>query len=137
VITVAGGDGAGVSLTQIATILFTNAVEFTPPGGQIDLGAAPTWTGRGQLSPLLTTAPGDQPGGPTTGVRTVLSGAATRATAGTRVGFVVVDKLVRAHSGQVEIAGTDGGTKVVVTVPRPPASTSSERFGFPKYTCPC
>ena len=119
-----GGDP--VRLAQIVTSLLANAVKFTPPGGHIDLDVhADRDPNAGQSHAILAVSddgPGISPADRPHVFERFYRANDTRAVAGTGIGLAVVQQLVRAHRGRIEIADTPRGTSMVVTLPRVSAS---------------
>jgi two-component system sensor histidine kinase BaeS len=110
-------DGDATRLSQVATNLLTNALKFTPSGGQVTLT-----TGASDGLARLEVAD-DGPGIPEQELPHIFDrfwrGAAGRRTAGSGIGLAVVAELVRAHAGQVQAASEPGhGTRFTVLLPR-------------------
>jgi two-component system, OmpR family, sensor histidine kinase BaeS len=109
-------DGDPVRLAQIVTNLLSNAIKYTPPGGHIDLDVRSD----PQQRLVTLTVADDGPGisatdRPHAFERFYRADSAPVARSG--IGLAVVDQLVRAHRGHVEIADTTTGTTVTVTLP--------------------
>ncbi|MBX9584991.1 MAG: HAMP domain-containing histidine kinase [Gemmataceae bacterium] len=122
---VAGGaytvNGDAARLRQVAWNLLTNAIQFTPSGGRIEVEVRPAGdelevvvrdTGEG-IDPALLPHVFDRfrPTDPS----------ATRPPGGLGLGLSVVRQLVEAHGGAVraESPGTGRGATFTVTLPRP------------------
>lgn len=110
-------DGDPVRLAQIVTNLLSNAIKYTPPGGHIDLDVR-----RHSQQPLVTVTVADDGPGISAADRPhaferFYRADSARPVAGSGIGLAVVDQLVRAHRGHVEIADTTIGTTVIVTLP--------------------
>jgi two-component system sensor histidine kinase BaeS len=108
--------GDAERLTQIVTNLLTNAVKYTPPGGQVTV----TTRADGDAARLIVADTG--PGIPQADLPHVFerfwrgSGAARRS--GTGIGLAVVAELAAAHGGTVTAASPPGGGALfTVTLP--------------------
>jgi two-component system sensor histidine kinase BaeS len=108
--------GDAERLTQIITNLLTNAVKYTPPGGQVTV----TTRADGGAARLIVADTG--PGIPEADLPHVFerfwrgTGAARRS--GTGIGLAVVAELAAAHGGTVTAASPPGGGAVfTVTLP--------------------
>jgi two-component system sensor histidine kinase BaeS len=109
-------EGDHTRLTQIVTNLLTNAIKFTPPGGNIDLAI------QLQANETVTlTVADDGPGIPAADRPHVFErfyrSESTRTVAGSGIGLAVVAQLVKAHGGTVEIIDSAAGTTVAATFP--------------------
>jgi signal transduction histidine kinase len=112
---IVAGDPA--RLAQIVTNLLTNAIKFTPPGGTIDLSVHDDEAQRTAVLTVSDNGPGIRGGDRSHVFERFYRGDSTRPIAGSGIGLAVVNQLVKAQGGSVELADTDRGTTVVVTVP--------------------
>ena len=101
---------------EIAVNLLTNAMKFTPAGGTVVLETEQY----GELARLRVTDTGV--GIPPDELPRVserfFRGHRSTDVAGSGIGLTIVDELVRAHHGVLELASTPGrGTQVTVTIP--------------------
>jgi two-component sensor histidine kinase len=109
--------GDPLRLAQVVRNLLSNALKFTPAGGQVEVALA----GRDGVVELAVSDSGV--GIPPDELPHVFErfwrGANGRGTAGSGVGLAVVDQLVRAHGGSVTAASEPGGGAVfTVELPR-------------------
>jgi two-component system sensor histidine kinase BaeS len=103
-------------LHQVVTNLLTNALKFTPPGGEVrlEVGAA---DGAARMT-VTDTGVGIPPEELPHVFERFWRGSQARATAGSGIGLTVVTELVRAHQGSVAVDSTPGrGTRLTVTLP--------------------
>jgi two-component system sensor histidine kinase BaeS len=105
-------------LTQIATNLLTNAVKYTPPGGQVTVAVR----AEGEAAQLIVSDTG--PGIPEADLPHVFErfwrGTGAKGRSGTGIGLAVVAELAAAHGGTVTAASPSGGGAVfTVTLPAP------------------
>lgn len=114
--------GDPVRLAQVVTNLVTNAIKFTPTGGQINVATGIDHvTGSAQLR-VSDNGPGIDPDDRQRVLERFYRTRGAAGIAGNGIGLAVVDQLVRAHRGTIEITG-DGvgtgtrGTTVVVYLP--------------------
>jgi two-component system sensor histidine kinase BaeS len=103
-------------LTQVATNLLTNAVKYTPPGGQVTV----TTCADAEAARLTVTDTG--PGIPAADLPHVFErfwrGTGTKARSGAGIGLAVVAELAAAHGGSVSAASPPGsGAIFTVTLP--------------------
>ncbi len=103
-------------LTQIATNLLTNAIKYTPPGGQV------TITTRARPGTAVLTVADTGPGIPEADLPHVFErfwrGTGAKGRSGTGIGLAVVAELAAAHGGSVTAASPPGGGAVfTVTLP--------------------
>jgi signal transduction histidine kinase len=107
------------AVDQILLNLVGNAVKFSPPDTEVTVAARLTGDGRIELQVS------DQgPGIPVAHRSKVVepfyqvADQHSRGTSGAGLGLAIVNRLVRAHGGELEIAGADtGGTQVTVSFP--------------------
>lgn len=106
-------EGDTVRLAQVIRNLLANALKFTPAGGRVEVTVEP---GRGEAR--LVVADNGR------GIRAedlpyvferFWRSESARGTSGSGIGLAVVDELVRAHGGRVEVA-SEGGEGSVFTV---------------------
>jgi two-component system sensor histidine kinase BaeS len=110
-------DADAARLSQIATNLLSNALKFSPPGGQVTLTVTP---GNG-LARLDVSDEG--PGIPADELPHVFErfwrGSAGRRASGSGIGLAVVAELARAHGGRAEVTSEPGhGARFTVWLPR-------------------
>ena len=104
-------------LDQVVTNLLTNAMKFTPPGGDVTVKVA-TMNGDARLE-VRDSGPGLEEDEIGHVFERFWRGRAGRTTSGSGVGLAVVAELVRAHHGRVEVASAPGeGATFAVTLPR-------------------
>ncbi|MEP3429571.1 MAG: HAMP domain-containing sensor histidine kinase [Roseibium sp.] len=108
------------ALRQVVLNLMSNAVKFTPGGGDVSIKVGRTSDG-GQYVSVIDTGPGI----PEDEIPTVLeafgqgSHAIKTAEPGTGLGLSIVQALVNMHGGKFELnSQPDVGTEVIVTMPR-------------------
>jgi signal transduction histidine kinase len=104
-------------LHQVITNLLTNALKFTPAGGQVTTTTGPS----GADAVLKVTDTGT--GIPAAELPRIFDrfwrGSQATQTPGTGVGLAVADELTRAHGGQLTAASQPGqGTTMTLTLPR-------------------
>jgi two-component system cell cycle sensor histidine kinase PleC len=111
------GDLRGVN--QILINLLTNAIKFTPAGGQVVVSAA-----RNASGGMVLSVKDNGPGIPAHEVRSVLTSfsrgslATKGAVDGAGLGLSIVKGLMDLHGGEVSIVSELGkGTEVLVTFP--------------------
>lgn len=103
-------------ITQVATNLLTNAVKYTPPGGQV------TVTTRAEDGAARLTVADTGPGIPAADLPHVFErfwrGAGAKTRSGAGIGLAVVAELAAAHGGTVTAASPPGsGAIFTVTLP--------------------
>lgn len=110
-------DGDGVRLHQVAVNLLTNALKFTPAGGEVAVAVEPIEA----LAKLVVSDTG--PGIPAEELSHVFDrfwrGPGAEGSTGSGVGLAIVAELVRAHGGTVAVDSPPGkGTSFTVLLPR-------------------
>ena len=105
---------------EVAVNLLGNAVKFTRPGGSVTIETGPASGSSGQLAILQVRDTGI--GIPPDELRHVseryFRGQRASSVAGSGIGLAVVDQIVRAHRGQLDIVSEPGqGTQVTITLP--------------------
>jgi signal transduction histidine kinase len=106
-------------ISQVLRNLLVNAVEYTPPGGQVSLLA---W----EHGPVIQLAVRDTgPGIPERDLPYIferfyrVDKSRSRATGGVGLGFTIARRLVEAHGGNIEARSEPGqGTEFMVRLPR-------------------
>jgi signal transduction histidine kinase len=112
--------GDAVRLRQIVSNLLSNALKFTPSGGQVTISVA----GRegSAFLEVRDTGPGIQPDEIERVFDRFYRGSSVRA-GGSGIGLAVVRDLVRAHGGEVSVESEPGaGSRFLVVLPRAPES---------------
>ena len=104
---------------EVAVNLLGNAVKFTRPGGSVTIETGPASGSSGQLAMLRVRDTGI--GIPREELRHVseryFRGQRVSSVAGSGIGLAVVDQIVRAHHGQLDIVSEPGqGTQVTITL---------------------
>ncbi len=122
-------DGDAQRLHQVIINLLTNALKFTPPDGHVTVTVDATPTS----ARLAVADTGD--GIPSADLAHLFErfwrGSNAEGATGSGIGLAIVDELVRAHHGRIEIASTIGqGSTFTVLLPRthrdtPNTSTSA------------
>jgi two-component system sensor histidine kinase BaeS len=113
-------------LTQVATNLLTNAVKYTPPGGQVTVST------RADAGTARLTVADTGPGIPAADLPHVFErfwrGAGAKAPSGAGIGLAVVAELAAAHGGTVT-AASPPGSGAIFTVTLPVTCFSDGRTG--------
>ena len=91
-----------VRLHQIITNLLSNALKFTPPGGQVRISLSPGG-GKARLE-VSDTGPGISPDDQPHVFDRLWRGADAAQTAGSGIGLAVAAELARAHEGSIDLA---------------------------------
>jgi two-component system sensor histidine kinase BaeS len=103
-------------ITQVAVNLLTNAVKYTPPGGQVTVTTRAE--GRTARLTVADTGPGIPEGDLPHVFERFWRGAGAKARSGTGVGLAVVAELTAAHGGTVTAPSPPGsGAVFTVTLP--------------------
>jgi two-component system sensor histidine kinase BaeS len=106
-------------LQEVVRNLLTNAMKYTPAGGTVLLETSPVGSGlaRIRVSDTGIGIPGDEL--PHVTERFFRGQQFADLATGSGIGLTIVNELVRAHHGELEIASTPGkGTQVTITLPR-------------------
>jgi two-component system sensor histidine kinase BaeS len=104
-------------LHQVVTNLLTNALKFTPAGGQVTIRTAPAG-GEAVLS-VADTGIGIPAGELPRIFDRFWRGQATTQASGSGIGLTVAAELARAHGGELTAASTEGeGTTMTLRLPR-------------------
>lgn len=104
-------------MRQIITNLLTNAAKFTPEGGEVTIETGPS----GQLAVVRVSDTG--PGIPAEELPHLTErfyrGHGSERIGGSGIGLAIVEELVRAHHGTIDIASQLGeGTRITIEIPR-------------------
>ncbi len=110
-------DGDPARLSQIVTNLLTNAIKFSPPGGEIELDVRPRGPHRTPTLTVRDNGPGILAEDRARVFDRFYRSDAARPVAGSGIGLAVVAQLVKAHDGSVELVDTKIGTTIAVTFP--------------------
>jgi two-component system sensor histidine kinase BaeS len=108
-------------LHQVITNLLSNALKFTPPGGQVGMRLS---RGGGQARlEVSDTGPGISPDDQPHVFDRLWRGASAGQTAGSGIGLAVAAELARAHGGSIEVASEPGsGSRFTLILPLAPGS---------------
>jgi signal transduction histidine kinase len=124
-------EGDPAQLERALLNLVSNAVKFTPPGGQVGVTASERVTGGVQLSVRDTGIgiPEQERAALFEPFRRARNAAAA-AIPGTGLGLAVVRAVVHQHHGTVAMESTEGaGTVITITLPACPADRRGEPAG--------
>jgi signal transduction histidine kinase len=103
-------------LDQVITNLLTNALKFTPAGGEVHVSVS-RMNGEARMA-VEDTGPGIAPDELDHVFERFWRGGAARSSSGSGVGLAVVAELVRAHHGHVGVESSPGeGARFLVTLP--------------------
>lgn len=103
-------------LDQVVTNLLTNALKFTPAGGEVHVSVS-RMNGEARME-VEDTGPGIAPDELDHVFERFWRGGAGRSSSGSGVGLAVVAELVRAHHGHVDVESVPGeGARFFVTLP--------------------
>jgi len=106
-------------MRQIISNLLTNAAKFTPAGGQVTIEVRPS--GDRALIRVSDTGVGIPQDELPHLTERFYRGQGSERISGTGIGLAIVDELVRAHQGTIDIASKLGkGTQVTIEIPREP-----------------
>jgi len=118
-------------MQEVSTNLLTNAQKFTPPGGTVILETGPQ---RPDAQHAFLKVSDTGTGIPAEDLPRVsdrfFRSPSTSGIAGSGIGLTIVDEIVQAHHGTIDIASTLGtGTQVTITLPaaRPPTPAAGTR----------
>jgi two-component system, OmpR family, sensor histidine kinase BaeS len=104
-------------MRQIISNLLTNAVKFTPAGGRVTIEACPA--GNWAVVRVSDTGVGVAPGELPHLTERFYRGQGSERVCGSGIGLAIVDELVHAHRGTIDIASQLGqGTQVTIKIPR-------------------
>jgi two-component system, OmpR family, sensor histidine kinase BaeS len=107
-------------LHQVITNLLSNALKFTPPGGQVGMSLSRNG-GQARLE-VSDTGPGISPDDQVHVFDRLWRGAGAAQTAGSGIGLAVAAELARAHEGRIEVASEPGcGSRFTLVLPLAPA----------------
>jgi signal transduction histidine kinase len=106
-------------MREVITNLLTNALKYTPAGGEVVLEARPEGGGLARLR-VTDTGVGIEPDElPHVAERFFRGQRSQQMAAGSGLGLTIVAELVSAHHGELDIRSQPGrGTQVTVTLPR-------------------
>ena len=109
--------GDPARLRQVVTNLLTNAIKYTPPGGNLEIRTN-TDPSAGKVTLTVTdNGPGIDPADRPHIFERFYRAAGSRTIAGSGIGLAVVDQLVRAHGGSSYIVDRQSGTTIEVILP--------------------
>ena len=120
--------GDRARLGQVLANLLSNAMKFTPEGGQnkvlVDTADA---TARISVADSGPGIPADEQGRV---LERFWRGSAARGTSGRGIGLAVAADIIRAHGGQIEVGKADaGGARFVVTLPAASGRSATQPTG--------
>jgi signal transduction histidine kinase len=105
-----------VRLHQVITNLLSNALKFTPPGGQVRISLS-RGGGKARLE-VSDTGPGISPDDQPHVFDRLWRGAGAAQTAGSGIGLAVAAELARAHEGSIDLASELGsGSRFTLVLP--------------------
>lgn len=106
-------------MQEVVTNLLTNALKYTPPGGTVLIEVMPSGNklARIRVSDTGMGIPPDEL--PHVTERFFRGQRSAEVATGSGIGLTIVNELVRAHNGELEISSEPGrGTAVTITLPR-------------------
>jgi two-component system, OmpR family, sensor histidine kinase BaeS len=110
-----------VRLHQVITNLLSNALKFTPPGGQVRISLTPD-SGQARLE-VSDTGPGISPEDQAHVFDRLWRGTGAAQTAGSGIGLAVAAELARAHEGSIDVASELGsGSRFTLVLPLTPST---------------
>jgi two-component system, OmpR family, sensor histidine kinase BaeS len=111
-------------LHQVIANLLSNALKFTPPGGQVGMSLSRNGT-QARLE-VSDTGPGISPDDQVRVFDRLWRGPGAAQTAGSGIGLAVAAELARAHEGRIEVASEPGcGSRFTLILPLAPAASRS------------
>ncbi len=121
-------------MREVITNLLTNAIKYTPAGGDIRLEVGPDAGDRARLR-VIDGGVGIPPDElPHVTERFFRGRSSSGMAAGTGLGLTIAAELVRAQHGELEITSEPGhGTQVTVTLPQAAAETRNAQDGPPHH----
>jgi len=110
-----------VRLHQVIANLLSNALKFTPAGGQVGMSLSRNG-GQARLE-VSDTGPGISPDDQPHVFDRLWRGAGVAQTAGSGIGLAVAAELARAHEGNIDVASEPGrGSRFTLVLPLAPAT---------------
>jgi two-component system sensor histidine kinase BaeS len=104
-------------MRQVITNLLTNAAKFTPEGGEVTIQTRPS--GQSAVVRVSDTGPGIPAEELPHLTERFYRGRGAERTSGSGIGLAIVEELVRAHHGTIDIASQLGeGTQITIEIPR-------------------
>lgn len=104
-------------MRQVITNLLTNAAKFTPAGGEVTIQTRPS--GQSAVVRVSDTGPGIPPEELPHLTERFYRGHGAKRIGGSGIGLAIVEELVRAHHGTIDIASQLGeGTQITIEIPR-------------------
>lgn len=104
-------------MRQVITNLMTNAAKFTPEGGEVIIDTHPS--GQSAVIRVSDTGPGIPPEELPHLTERFYRGHGSERMGGSGIGLAIVEELVRAHHGTIDIASQLGeGTQITIEIPR-------------------
>jgi two-component system sensor histidine kinase BaeS len=120
--------GDRARLGQVLANLLSNAMKFTPEGGQIKV-LVDTADGAARIS-VADSGPGIPADEQGRVLERFWRGNAARGTSGRGIGLAVAADIIRAHGGQIEVGKADaGGARFVVTLPAASGRSATQPTG--------
>jgi two-component system, OmpR family, sensor histidine kinase BaeS len=108
-------------LHQVIANLLSNALKFTPPGGQVEM-SLPRNGGQARLE-VSDTGPGISAEDQLHVFDRLWRGPGAAQTAGSGIGLAIAAELARAHDGRIELASRPGqGSRFTLVLPLAPAT---------------